>query len=195
MRLLAAMWRFWQMRGYLPEARDRVDHILPLDGAPLEVQQRAYDAAGGIAYWQGGMLAARAWYEKEQALAEQRGDEAGVAEAIYNNSFTYSLTPDEADKATALAKDALERYRRLGDRAGEGKALWGVVNSYVFSDDIGPALAMVEDSLVISRELGDRFQLGWALFTRGLILNKGGDPSRPPVVRRKRSPSSARRRT
>ena len=59
----------------------------------------------------------------------------------------------------------------------------GVVNSYVFSDDIGPALAMVEDSLVISRELGDRFQLGWALFTRGLILNKGGDPSRPPFVR------------
>ena len=176
MRLLAATWRFWQMRGYLPEARDRVDHILPLDGAPLDVQQRAYDAAGGIAYWQGGMHDARAWYEKEQALAQQRGDEAGVAEAIYNNSFTYSLTPDEADKATALAQDALERYRRLGDRAGEGKALWGVVNSYVFSDEIGPALAMVEDSLVISRELGDRFQLGWALFTRGLILNKGGDP-------------------
>ena len=26
-----------------------------------------------------------------------------------------------------------------------------------------------------ARELGDRFQLGWALFTRGLILNKSGD--------------------
>ena len=175
MRLLTAMWRFWQMRGYLPEARDRVDHILPLTGAPPEIQQRAYDAAGGVAYWQGDMPVARAAYEKEQALAEERGDEAGVAEAIYNNSFTYSLTPDEADKATQLAKDALERFRRLGDRAGEGKALWGVVNSYVFSDDVGPALAMVEDSLLIARELGDRFQLGWALFTRGLILNKSGD--------------------
>jgi predicted ATPase/class 3 adenylate cyclase len=176
MRLLTAMWRFWQMRGYLPEARDRVDHVLPLAGAPPEIQQHAYDAAGGIAYWQGDMPAARAAYEKEQALAEERGDEAGVAEAIYNNSFTYSLTPDEADKATQLAKDALERFRRLGDRAGEGKALWGVVNSYVFADDVEPAMAMIEESLIISRELGDRFQLGWALFTRGLILNKSGDP-------------------
>src|SRR4029453_17023807 len=118
----------------------------------------------------------RAAYEKEQALAQERGDDAGVAEAIYNNSFTYSLTPDQADKATQLAKDALERFRRLGDRAGEGKALWGVVNSYVFADDVEPALAMIEESLIISRELGDRFQLGWALFTRGLILNKSGDP-------------------
>jgi predicted ATPase/class 3 adenylate cyclase len=175
MRLLSAMWRFWQMRGYLPEARERVDRVLPLEGAPPEVRQQAYDAAGGVAYWQGDMHDARAWYEREQAIAQERGDERGEAEAIYNNSFTYSLTPDDADRATALAEDALERYRRLGDRAGEGKALWAVVNSYVFSADIGPALSMVEESLVIARELGDRFQLGWALFTRGLILNKGGD--------------------
>jgi predicted ATPase/class 3 adenylate cyclase len=176
MRLLAAMWRFWQMRGYLPEGHDRAEHILSLTGAPPDVQQRAYDAAGGIAYWQGDMPAARAWYDGERDLAEQRGDEAGVAEAIYNASFTYSLTPDEADKATQLAEDALARFRRLGDRAGEGKALWGVVNSYVFADDVQPAMALVEDSLAISRELGDRFQLGWGLFTRGLIRNRAGDP-------------------
>ena len=71
-----------------------------------------------------------------------------------------------------LAQDALDRFRKLGDRSGEGKALWGVVNSYVFDDDVEPARALVDESLEISRELGDRFQLGWALFTKGLILNK-----------------------
>jgi tetratricopeptide (TPR) repeat protein len=176
LRLLSAMWRFWQMRGYLPEGRDRVDHILALTGAPADVRQRAYDAAGGIAYWQGELRNARTWYEKEREVAEQRGDELGVAEAIYNDSFTYSLTPDDTERATELAQDALERFRRLGDRAGEGKALWAVVNSYVFSDDIEPAMSMVEDALVIARELGDRFQLGWALFTRGLMRNRAGDP-------------------
>jgi tetratricopeptide (TPR) repeat protein len=129
-----------------------------------------------VAYWQGDMPTALAWYGQERALAEERGDEAGVAEAIYNESFTYSLTPDEADKATELAEEALARFRRLGDRAGEGKALWGVVNSYVFADDVGPAMELVEQSLAISRELGDRFQLGWALFTRGLIRSRAGDP-------------------
>ena len=31
---LAACWRFWQMRGYLPEARDKANRILQLHGAP-----------------------------------------------------------------------------------------------------------------------------------------------------------------
>ena len=129
MRLLSAMWRFWQMPVTWPRHATGPTTSWRSRASP-EIQQRAYDAAGGIAYWQGDMLAARAWYERERALAEQRGDEAGVAEAIYNNSFTYSLTPTKPDKA-AMAQDALDRYRRLGDRAGEGKALWGVVNSYV----------------------------------------------------------------
>jgi tetratricopeptide (TPR) repeat protein len=51
----------------------------------------------------------------------------------------------------------------------------------VFTDDIWPALELVEESLTISRELGDRFQLGWGLFTRGLLLNKAGDT---PAARR-----------
>ena len=73
-----------------------------------------------------------------------------------------------------MAQDALERFRELGDRDGEGKALWGVVNSYVFEDDVEPAQ---RTGRRIARRSpassDDRFQLGWALFTAGLILNKG----------------------
>jgi predicted ATPase len=175
MRFLAACWRFWQMRGYLPEARDKANRIIQLQGATDEVRLSALDASGGIAYWQGDMYAARAWYEQERALAEQLGDERAVAEAVYNDSFTYSLTPDETANARVLAEDALARFRKLNDRGGIGKALWGVVNSYVFEDDVEPARSLVDESLEISRELNDRFQLGWGLFTKGLILNKMGE--------------------
>ncbi len=176
MRFLAACWRFWQMRGYLPEARDKANRIMQLQGGSDEVRLSALDAAGGVAYWQGDMFAAREWYEQEQALAEGLGDERAVAEAIYNDSFTYSLTPDETAKARVLAEDALERFRKLNDRGGIGKALWGVVNSYVFDDNVEPARALIDESLEITQELDDRFQLGWAHFTKGLILNKLGDP-------------------
>jgi predicted ATPase/class 3 adenylate cyclase len=177
MRLLSATWRFWQMRGYLPEARDKAERILALPGGPPADRLKALDAAGGIAYWQGDVLPSRAWYQQEAALAAELGDEHGLAEAMYNESFTYSLDPATADqqRGRELAQDALVRFRSLGDRQGEGKALWGVVNSYVFSDDKGPAAALVEESIAIARELDDRFQLGWALFTRGLIAMQGAD--------------------
>jgi predicted ATPase/class 3 adenylate cyclase len=179
MRLLAAMWRFWQMRGYLPEGRDQADRILKLAGAPLEDLVRALDAAGGIAYWQGDILGSRALYERQGMVAMELGDERWIAEAKYNESFSYSVNEGESAPARVLAEDALARFRRLGDRQGEGKALWGVVNSYVFSnDEVGPALELVEQSLQISRELDDRFQIGWGLFTEGLILNKIGELQR-----------------
>jgi predicted ATPase/class 3 adenylate cyclase len=177
MRLLAATWRFWQMRGYLPEARDKAERILAMPGGPPEDRLKALDAAGGIAYWQGDVLPARAWYQQEATLAAELGDEHGLAEAMYNESFTYTVDPNllDQERGRELGQAALDRFRSLGDRQGEGKALWSVVNSYVFSDDRGPAAALVEESIAIARELDDRFQLGWALFTRGLIAMQAAD--------------------
>ena len=176
MRLLAATWRFWQMRGYLPEARDTADRVLALPGGAAECRLRALDAAGGIAYWQGDLFPARAWYQEQGALAEELGDEAAIAEARYNESFTFTFDATEQEHGRVLAGDALERFRRLGDRRGEGKALWGVVNSYVYAEDPAPAASLVEESITIARELDDRFQLGWGLFTRGLIASLSRKP-------------------
>ncbi|HEY7463568.1 MAG TPA: AAA family ATPase [Candidatus Limnocylindria bacterium] len=169
MRLLSATWRFWQMRGYLPEARERAERVIALPGGEPMDLLLALDAIGGIAYWQGDLLKARAWYHEEGTIAEQLGDERLLAEARYNESFTYSLAPGEYADALRLAQEALDRFRALKDRAGEGKALWGVVNAYIYAEDQGPSRELIDEAIAISRELGDRFQLGWGLFTRGLI--------------------------
>jgi predicted ATPase/class 3 adenylate cyclase len=168
-RLLTATWRFWQRRGYLAEVRDRAERIVALPGASPDEQLGALDAIGGIAYWQGDMLNARDYYRREGALAEQLGNARFVAEARYNEAFTFSLDPREYAEAQVIARDALDRFRALGDKAGEGKALWGVVNSYIFAEDKGPARELVNQAIEISRGLDDRFQLGWGLFTRGLL--------------------------
>jgi hypothetical protein len=44
-----------------------------------------------------------------------------------------------------------------------------VVNAYIYAEDQGPSRELIDEAIAISRELGDRFQLGWGLFTRGLI--------------------------
>ena len=178
MKLLSACWRFWQMRGYLAEARERGERVIALPGGAPGDRLRALDAIGGIAYWQGDLMSARDYYNREGVLAEELGDERALAEARYNEAFTFSLHPGEYEEARRLAEDALERFRRLGDRAGEGKALWGVVNSFVFTPNSPDALPLVEEAIQISEELDDRFQLGWGLFTRGLIFTQKRDAER-----------------
>src|SRR4029079_16620524 len=55
LRLVAAPWRFWQMRGHLIEARDRISRAreMPDADAHPTALARALGAAGGIAYWLG----------------------------------------------------------------------------------------------------------------------------------------------
>ena len=79
-----------------------------MPGGPPEDRLKALDAAGGIAYWQGDILPARAWYAAEGRLAAELDDEHGVAEARYNESFTFTFDPDDQGQARVLAEDALE---------------------------------------------------------------------------------------
>ena len=186
-RLLSATWRFLQTRGHLTEARERAERVLALPSARERTAERvqALDAAGGIAYWQADMPAARRWYQEEQALAAELGDAMGEANAIYNLSFTYSLTKEDAKLGLKLASDARDRYRALGDRHAEARALWAVVNGHLFdiSKDgsldqemsSGEAVAAAQEAIPIFRELNDRFMLAWSLYTYALLENMLGN--------------------
>jgi len=184
--LLAAVWRFWQIRGHLAEARERAERVLALPSAQARdaVRLAALDAAGGIAYWQADMEPARRWYEEERSLARELGDAIGEANAIYNLSFTYSFSREDAAKARELATDARDRYRKLGDRHAEARAIWAIVNSVLFdvgndvpvTADVEEAVAAAMAAIPVFRELNDRFMLGWSLYTFGMLKSILGDP-------------------
>ena len=170
MRIFAACWRFWQMRGYLPEAREHAERVLSL---PSSVDHRdargaALEAAGGIAYWQGDLAAAKVWYEEALEIARASGDEAGIANAIYNLSTSFAMEKDDQVRARGLAKEAVEIYRRLGNEAGLGRALWGEANSYYFFGDFAGGIAVAREALEIFRRIADRFMTGWTLYMMAL---------------------------
>ena len=166
MQILAACWRFWQMRGYLAEAREQAERVLALPGTTDHPEARgaALEAAGGIAYWQGDILAARAWYAEALELARAAGDEAAIANAIYNMTFTFEMEHEDMVASRALAEEAVAIYRRLGNESGIGRALWGLANSYYFFRDFAGGVAIAREALEIFRRTDDRFMIGWSLY-------------------------------
>jgi predicted ATPase/class 3 adenylate cyclase len=166
MRILAACWRFWQMRGYLAEAREHAERVLAMPGAPQypDLRAAALEAAGGIAYWQADLVPARAWYEEALVIARASGDESRIANAIYNVTFTFTFEHEDQVQAQNLAGEAVAIYRRLGDEAGIGRALWGLANSYYFFRDFAGGIDIARESLEIFRRVGDRFMIGWSLY-------------------------------
>jgi len=170
MRIFAASWRFWQMRGYLAEAREHAERVLALSGSSDHPDARgaALEAAGGIAYWQGQLEVARRWYEEAVEIARASGDDSRIANALYNMSFTFTLAHEDQVRARALAREAVEIYRGLGDEAGVGRSLWGEANTYYFFRDFAGGIELAEEALEIFRRLDDRFMTGWTLYMLAL---------------------------
>jgi len=175
MRLVAASWRMWQMRGFLVEGEDRATRVLGMPGVdehPAELAA-ALEAAGGLAYWQGNFPRAKERYDRALTLQREIGDEAAVANALYNVSMSFALGDGQVplsipEELTAAAREALEIYRRIGDRAGEGRALWAILDMEVLQLHVDAAMELGEECRRIFTESGDRFMLAWTEYMLGL---------------------------
>lgn len=178
LRLGAALWRFWQMRGLLAEGAERLERLLALPHAADHPAARAaaLQAAGGLAYWRGEMPKAAEYYEQCLQLRRELGDRPAIANALYDVSFPYVVGAWDIPRAVPLIEESLALYRELGDRAAVGRALWALGNARYFSQDLEAAAGILAEALTTLRGTEDVFSLAWALHTLGLVEHRLGRP-------------------
>jgi len=172
-RLVFALWRFWQVRGYLREGLTWAERVLALPPAEPRARLRALEAAGGLTYWMGDMGATERHYREAYDHAGALGDEAERAKAAYNLSFVYLLTLGEHPKGQSLLEEALTILRKLGDRAAIGRAAWALGAIYGEGldrtrEDYLRAQKLAQEALEQHRALGNRFDIAWDLHSTGL---------------------------
>jgi predicted ATPase/class 3 adenylate cyclase len=185
LRLAAAMWRLWQMRGHLREGRARIEAVLALPGVDdhAEAKRLALEAAGGIAYWQAEMDTAARWYDEALVLTRATGDKKAIANALYNDSFPRVVGRSDMRAALPILEEAVTLYRELGDTAGLARCKWAIGNVYHFLEEYPEARPALDEAIGHFRQLGDRFSLGWALHTRSLVsINTGDVATAEPLV-------------
>ena len=168
------LWRYWQMRGHLAEGVDRVEAALAMPHAvdhPAGMAD-AFSAIAGLTYWQGDAEVSRAWYEKEIALRRELGDKAGLAEALYGISFTWSISglasTRNSTAARAYIEEALATFREIGDEMGAGRCEWALANVMYGVGDIAAAREHSINALRIFEAARDEFMVGWATYTLAL---------------------------
>ena len=173
----AAFWRFWQMRGHLREARARLDSILAMGGVDDHTAEKAaaLEAAGGIAYWQGDMIAAQAFYDECLELTRAAGDPHAIANALYNDSFPRNVSRTDVPQAMVLLEEALPVFRQLHDQAGIARCLWALGQCYYNINDFPRAVTTLDEAITLFAELGDRFGEGWAYFLRAALALRMDD--------------------
>jgi predicted ATPase/class 3 adenylate cyclase len=174
LRLVAALWRFWQLDGHLAEGHDLAAAALAMPGAEAPTRWRlgAITAAGGIAYWRGEPDEAERLYKEQLDLAIALGDAVARADAGFNLlSASFIANRVEALKAS---EDVSRQFERLGDARGMARVQWGKATMLLSQGRADEAVPIFHSSMERFEALGDPMyhamamgSLAWVEFMRG----------------------------
>jgi len=176
LRLGTALFRFWEIREYLAEGRERLGRLLQLAGAaaPTKARTRALFAAGVLAGEQGDYASADALISESADIARQLGDKTGVAVSL-NAKAVHSRDRGDVAIAHALFEESLALWRELGDLKAVARALSNLANVVKLRGDYDRARSLYAECLSIFRGLGDRTGVAWSLNYQGDVARDQGD--------------------
>jgi predicted ATPase/class 3 adenylate cyclase len=178
LRLAAALWWFWQVRGYSGEGRGRLETLLAMapetEDAPARA--RALRGAGILAWHQGDYAAAEESFKQSLRILEGLEDRRGIARSLGNLGIL-AREKGDLDAAARFNEQSLAIQRELGNRWGIAAALCNLGLVAHDRTDHAAARAFFEECIPIFREVGDQRGIAGCLSNLGEVAIAQGDYS------------------
>lgn len=193
LRLVRALWRLWQMRGYLREGRRYAEWALTLPDVEEHPRELigALEAAGGLAHWQMDNDGQQAHYEHALAVARQLGDDRAIAHALFDLSFPVYFRvliredgkgllpppdgPSPVDDVRAMWEEALGLYRAAGDDHGTALIRWMRGFDRAMSGDLQAAQEDLGFAMSTFEAAEDVFMTAWTHYGLANVADLSGD--------------------
>jgi DNA-binding CsgD family transcriptional regulator len=174
--LVAAIWRFWWIRGHLGEGLAWLERALALEGGSPAARGRALKGAGTLAADLGDYPRAEALHQVALTLWRELGDPQGMARALDDlGNAAHDL--GDLDRAVPLHEQALTLARDSGDKRGVASAANNLGMVAVYRGELARAEALFGEALTFTRELGDTFWVASVLMNLGMVALRAGDLS------------------
>jgi predicted ATPase/serine/threonine protein kinase len=157
LRLTGALWRFWEMRGYLAEGRERLGTLLSFDQTPETEKARlkALYAAGLLADAQCDYDAARSLFAEKLAINRKLGDTWGIANSL-NNLGIMALRQGDYASARALYEESLSIWRELGNQSAVALCFGNLGNVADLVGEFEAARGFYSQGLEVFKQLQDQ---------------------------------------
>ena len=175
LRLAAALWRFWEVRGYLTEGRLWLERLLdvPAD-VPPDLRAKALTSAGVLAQRQSAYETAQALYEASLAIRRELGDQRGTAAALLGMGNLAGLQ-GEHGRGRALFEESLSIGRAVGEPRVVAASLTNLGWLAHEQGDFAAAYRLLQESLEGHSELRDGHGIANALHRLGALAQSQGD--------------------
>jgi non-specific serine/threonine protein kinase len=180
-RVGVALYRFWQVRGYMSEGRSFLERALAGFPERTSVRAKALQAAGDLVRFQDDYHRAKTLLQESLDVCRELADKPVAGYALLTLGF---LAHNEGDYAGAVTflEESLQLFREVRDRFGMTLVLAGLGLTVLYLGDDERASALCEESLALSRERGDPRSIASALTNLGITVLERGDNERAKVL-------------
>jgi predicted ATPase/DNA-binding CsgD family transcriptional regulator len=184
LRMAAALWRFWQRRGYWQEGRGWLVRLLALpeavDDVELTVRAMALTGAGWLAHYlrelgQTDFSTARAALAEGRERYRRLGRMDGLIDVLEGLSWI-AQSLGETRRAAELCEEALSVSRTLGDHVRTAESLCNLSRVTRVLGEYTQARTLAQEAVDLHR--ADRHQSGkaHALLVLGDVARDLGEP-------------------
>jgi non-specific serine/threonine protein kinase len=163
LRLGAALWWSWYVRGQYAEGRHALATILAVPGGEnVPVRAKAQTGAGAMAFFMCDYDHAITMLESSIDLARTHGDPMSLARSL---QFRGSIARERGEYEHAIDLHLLSRtiWQELEDRANVGRSLNYVGFSSWLNRDFDRTFELCEGTLQLFRERRDTEGVAWSL--------------------------------
>jgi len=176
LRIGAALWRFWQLRGSAAEGREHLERLLAQRSGSKMARAHAQARIASLAIMQGDYEAVRRFGEASLLVYRRVGDDQEVAIMLGVLCLSFLATGD-VDRAHELAEEGLEVARRTGDLSIEASAAMHAGYALAHRGEFDEAERLLEGSVRAARQRGNvRSVANWTRGLGGIALTRGDYP-------------------
>jgi predicted ATPase/DNA-binding SARP family transcriptional activator len=162
LRLAAALWRFWDMRGHRVEGRRRLEGLLRVAGGATAARAKALGGAADMALTGGDVASGGRWADEALELNGSLGDDWGTAFSLLMVAYAVGQAGDWA-KAQQLYDESASLFRECGDQHYALRAIRSLAWAHYEGGNLETAREITEENLRQARATHDELLEGVAL--------------------------------
>lgn len=182
LRIGAALWNFWSVRGHLREGRRYLEQAIAVT-PPDALRAAALYGLGNLAWLQADYPLARQALEECLALQRALGDAAGLAATLHRLGAVAGYEGD-FERAATLYAESLALKRQSGDAIGIANTLNNLAIIAQEQGRIDQAADLYAEALAAYRRHGSRRGVSIALHNLGDLAMLQGEPARAEALYR-----------
>ncbi len=171
LRLAAALWRFWYLRGYFVEGRAWFERLLPTSSAPTLERGRALHGLGVLAWSQGDAATAKRAFSERLEIAAYHEDSESLRIGL-NALAVVALRERDYALAQRLEEESLELSQEVADQREIASSLNNLGLLAQRQGQYERAIERFEASLVLKRTVGDTAGIASSLNNLGVVLER-----------------------